>query len=113
MTNINEEINTLTEKIAEIGNLENFVNKKVETAKEDIFEELNQRKSKETNVIIQGIKEKKGEDLKKEVNGILEELGMDEQKKDICYTTRIGTQQTGKIRPIKLVFFTTFSAQMR
>lgn len=91
--------------------LEQYVNKKIKTLKEEIFSEMRNRKEKETNVIIFGLQDKKGEDLMKETSKILEAIDMESEKKDVAFVRRIGKVQEGKVRPIKLGFFCSNSAQ--
>lgn len=90
--------------------MEGFVNKKLEEVKTSILEESKHRRSNEKNVIMYGIHENV-QDLKKEVETVFNEMDMPEAPQDIAAIFRIGKPQKSKIRPVKVCFHCTHSAE--
>lgn len=110
MTNIiKKESKTLEEHLTIL--METKIAEKVAEEVEEIYKEMEQRKEKERNVVIYGLKEKRNENLKNDIAKLMNDIELTEVIEDISFSSRMGKPQDSKNRPVKVGFLCTNNAE--
>lgn len=102
--------NQLNEKIEKsINSMKEYVDDKVMKELTTVTNEFESRKDSQRNIIVYGLDE--DENLSDQIKDLLDDLDLEEVVDDIKFKMRLGKQMDGKIRPIKIGFHLTSSAE--